>query len=829
MPPLVSNTNQDTALREAITPQTVAVHRSDEPQSNAQSLECTVVQMAPSNLPLADHDISNSNRSNSASPVQELVATGEPKPRRKSLVTALNQQVSIDPPVSASSIACLKSAEPYMDEARLHQESGDLENAHLKYQLSSNIIAQLPKLHGFKTISEGATYDGVRSESDTLMLDDLKRLTEELKTHQYVDPHGDSVPDTRVDAVEQLDMMESGFAQMYPDHQLSHSESNAASSSPMHQRSQLVAGTEDSTVGTSQTLTLESQWMATQQSKFEEIDAQARIIDAEARRITSRSPRSRSNTIPGIAVISHGTPPILPAMEISPNFETTDKSVSSEFIDATASTCMPLELWNLLDKSRTAADGHPTVLILDVRPHQDFIWGQIDHKYTVNIEPAALHKGCTSADIESSLVLVSDDQQAWFHQRGDFDIVVYTSQSAHLFSDRGSMEIAAMEALNSAIYRCEFLKPPKHQPLFLIGGFDSWVQKMGKHQCLWSDEARRSMARSPFPESVQTWSASSEPVTLSVSADRISNTSPRTERLSTLAFHAPTESPSGNTILSCQTLHQAVAVSSPVPPILQIPALVSATSAAALVVASSMDDATVSTPVSGSVFDFFQQRNNYNPQWQQQQLQQQMDCRRQAAYTLSTQGYNAMSTHVETAPAPALNDRDELSSNLPTFNATSDRLSAAPVDPAADNSQIPDEPPALLPEVPDNTTDLNQRSTVFDNPTYGFTGPAYSGRTNVNEYTAVSVPTDTHFATAKANHAENKEQQQQQMIAEPAKKRRQPPPIPTLRLPPKPEACVQQATLQTQTHQNPQLVSHVPNAPLPLKSLEYANSPPANQ
>ncbi|PIA14637.1 hypothetical protein COEREDRAFT_34672, partial [Coemansia reversa NRRL 1564] len=81
--------------------------------------------------------------------------------------------------------------------------------------------------------------------------------------------------------------------------------------------------------------------------------------------------------------------------------------------------------------------------------------------------------------IETSLVLVSEEQQIWFRKREEFDLVVYVSQSMHSFSDAGSQERSALENLNSSIYHYEYEKPLKHPPLFLIGGFDAWKREVG--------------------------------------------------------------------------------------------------------------------------------------------------------------------------------------------------------------------------------------------------------------------------------------------------------------------------------------------------------------
>ncbi|KAJ2585210.1 ubiquitin-specific protease doa4, partial [Coemansia sp. RSA 1804] len=226
--------------------------------------------------------------------------------------------------------------------------------------------------------------------------------------------------------------MESSFAQKFPENPLS---------------SPLVSGSISATAAAQPSLS-DNKWLAARHSTFDEIDAQARRIDANQFRANDTSvPGMSRNQSNGIIATTISSP------TDGADYASRVGKATIEYFDPTATTCTPMELWGLLEQSRTGVNGRPTVLILDIRPHQDYVWGHIDHRHIVNVDPIGLDKQkCTSKEIASSLVLVSEEQQLWFRQRDDFDIVVYASQAARSFSDSRSTELPALESVNSAIY-----------------------------------------------------------------------------------------------------------------------------------------------------------------------------------------------------------------------------------------------------------------------------------------------------------------------------------------------------------------------------------------
>ncbi|KAJ2524713.1 ubiquitin-specific protease doa4, partial [Coemansia sp. RSA 2049] len=396
------------------------------------------------------------------------------EPRQKTLITALNRRANIDASIQASSRSWLNSAERRIDEARLDVDSGDLENAYLRFMIACNILSEkIPKQKDFESVRKDPKYVRLHKDISTYVLDELEKLAVELRKRPYVEPK------RSVLTPEQVEKMESSFAQKFPENPLS---------SPLVSGSISAAAVQPSLS--------DNKWLAARHSTFDEIDAQARRIDAN---------QSHANdtgaVLTGVPGMSRNQPNGIIATTINSPTDGADYAsrvgkATIEYFDPNATTCTPKELWGLLEQSRTGVNGRPTVLILDIRPHQDYVWGHIDHRHIVNVDPIGLDKQkCTSKEIASSLVLVSEEQQLWFRQRDDFDIVVYVSQAARSFSDSRSTELPALESVNSAIYHYEFDKPLKRSPLFLIGGFDAWARAMGSERCVWSDDARKSVAR----------------------------------------------------------------------------------------------------------------------------------------------------------------------------------------------------------------------------------------------------------------------------------------------------------------------------------------------
>ncbi|KAI8321865.1 hypothetical protein GQ54DRAFT_297726 [Martensiomyces pterosporus] len=714
-----------------------------------------------------------------ASTTESALRVPAPQPttqsRRRSIVTDLNQRAAINRTIKATTKSWLKSAELRIDEAKLHKEAGDLENAYVKYMMACNIVTEvIPKQRDFEATRKDPFYVKLRSELSRHVVPELENLRTELKQRPYPEPtqtaaEARSQPTATAETMtlEQVNEMENRFAQMYPEHLASISPSGLRPSPKPHSL------TPTNSLGSSGAASsaLDDSWLSAYQNKLKEIDAQARVID-------SSGPQSHQTSISAISANSHGKARL--SMATSPHLtsigEETDSATgrNSEFVDANATTCTPTELWRLIERSRTGIHGRPKILILDVRVHQDFVWGRIDHRYVVNVDPIGLHDNCTSADVEASLLLVSEDQQEWFRQRGQFDLVVYVSESARSFSDSSNSQVRALSSLNSAIYHYEVDKPLRHPPLFLIGGFDAWQRIMGIEKCLWSEEARRSMMQPERKQQQQKWSLPAGSMQ-----------------------HAAPASP--NTMASAANIASMLSYHTPTGSLSRMPAS-SITYQPASAATLPYNDMNGNNP-SGSVFDFFQQNPTYSPQWST------TEARYLPAHTSFTQGYNAFSTayappsttlvhttsyavaastsNIEAVLQPAISTATTqepagLSEPAALIAPQSVPLSGAEMAaPAA--AAVPDKPLPLVPDKP--SAGVQRRKTIFDNPTYGFTGSTHIEQPQGDFNTASQETWDSQSSAAA---------QQPQLVSR-AQRRRSPPPVPLPRLPPKPTAYQQPA------------------------------------
>ncbi|KAJ2490733.1 ubiquitin-specific protease doa4 [Coemansia sp. RSA 2050] len=683
-------------------------------------------------------------------------ATGS---RQRSRLTELNQLSVINTSVQVSSKSLLKNANRRVNEAQLSQASGDIENAYLSFMTASRILDLLPKQRDFDTISQDQKYLQLRSEFRTTIIQDMELLSAELKKRPCTEP-APADPDPSVSS-EKIGQAESEFAQAYPEVPLN--AADAAALPTLQQPS--------------------SPWLAMQMNEFNEIDAQARVIDASA--------KAQARSMQGVSIVSTSGSSNRVAMAISPQTpKSSEIAVASvEFVDSNTTTCTPAELLGLFDRSRSGGNGRPTVLVLDVRPYQDYVWGRIDHRYIVNVDPIGLQKMYTSAEIESSLAIVADEQQKWFRRRDEFDLVVYVCQSARSFGDSGSTEVSAIEFLNSAIYNYEYQKPLKHPPLFLIGGFDGWVQAMGRDRCVWSEEARKAMDAIPLATNTLQWGYTN---------GAIGSVAPDVSSM--LAYHASTGSVS--------SMHQLI----PYQP---------------TVAAYNRSNGAVAA---GSVFDFFQQSNAYQQQHQRQYRQQQQQVyqkqvyqqqestsgRLPSAHTSYTQGYNASIPSNGTYTTVA---ETNVAQNVAlSQGAVPDIVQLE----AAYNSLESDMAPKPLPHVPSRYSNVQRRKTIFDNPIYGFAGSTHISQT-VDGYPVMSLTQPPPAYTAVA------EQQQQQ-----PKKRRDPPPVPQARLPPKPAAYIlEQEQMASAMHSSampapePAPIQQLPSKPpVPTQPLPPRPPPP---
>ncbi|KAJ2806984.1 ubiquitin-specific protease doa4 [Coemansia guatemalensis] len=649
----------------------------------------------------------------------------------KSILSVLNKRAKIDPSIEVSQHSWLAFAERCIDEARLCNETGKLEDAYLRYMMACNIFTgKFQKLREGAAITKDPLYLKLRNAITSYVVDELEVLHRKLENRPYVEQVHTSALGLDGQSVtsKEVDHMESRFNQMYPEDPSGISQPGTTSS--VQRSQQGYGGSADRDNATSA-----DQLLAERQSRFDEIDAQAQEIEAGAHDL-----QSRDGAMANVAIVNQNQASRRVAMAISPGRHSIDDDAASkpsstdQFIDPNATTCTAAELWRLIDKSRTGINGRPTILILDVRPHQDYVWGRIDHRYLVNIDPIGLRTKCKSKDIERSLVLASEEQQMWFRKRDEFDLVVYVSQSMHSFSDAGSQERSALENLNSGIYHYEYEKPLKHPPLFLIGGFDAWKKEVGAERCLWSEDARR--------------------------VDSQTNVSA-----------APLQGHSAPVTTAAPQISTSYSTAQPQ----QQPGYVSAT----------REGTTSGVPLEGSVFDFFQQNSGNHSQWSQR------ESRQRASHTSVTHGYNLQSPTRRTTAATAGSGEIQYAQQQTAANT--------------DGYALPPKPASLVQSA---RLEMNHPKTVFDNPIYGFTGPAYVSRGSAVDYPAVEPPVLPPVYPAEPQHDST-------LMMEKRTKRRAPPPVPPPappQLPPKPPVYSQQ---QQQQQHSAKVVPPSPARPLP--------------
>ncbi|KAJ1783174.1 hypothetical protein LPJ59_006650, partial [Coemansia sp. RSA 2399] len=135
------------------------------------------------------------SRANTTESVVRLSQTEAPKQRmpsnssanrQKTLVTALNQRANIDPAIQASSRSWLNSAERRIDEALLDLDSGDLENAYLRFMIACNIISdKVPKQKDFDSVKKDPKYIKLHKDMSARILDELEKLSVELRRRPY--------------------------------------------------------------------------------------------------------------------------------------------------------------------------------------------------------------------------------------------------------------------------------------------------------------------------------------------------------------------------------------------------------------------------------------------------------------------------------------------------------------------------------------------------------------------------------------------------------------------------------------------------------------------
>ncbi|ORY06588.1 hypothetical protein K493DRAFT_333086 [Basidiobolus meristosporus CBS 931.73] len=126
----------------------------------------------------------------------------------------------------------------------------------------------------------------------------------------------------------------------------------------------------------------------------------------------------------------------------------------------------------------------PSILLMDIRPREEFDRGHIEAKHIINIDPMILKNETTSSKIEAALQLCSAKERSLFNERHKVDLVVFYDQSSTSLTQRpielgGDLTANPLQHLVSAIYELEFEKVLIRMPVLLSGGYQAWKNQYG--------------------------------------------------------------------------------------------------------------------------------------------------------------------------------------------------------------------------------------------------------------------------------------------------------------------------------------------------------------
>ncbi|KAJ5669559.1 hypothetical protein N7462_010629 [Penicillium macrosclerotiorum] len=145
---------------------------------------------------------------------------------------------------------------------------------------------------------------------------------------------------------------------------------------------------------------------------------------------------------------------------------------------------------NLLDYLRRF-----NVLIIDVRPRDQYDSGHIYAKSIICIEPVALRENVSAEELEERLIVSPEHEQTLFERRNEFDLVVYYDQNAASVSYLAGSPVGTsaphLRALYDTLYEFNEYKPLKagRPPALLLGGLDAWIDLIGQQSLATSSTA----------------------------------------------------------------------------------------------------------------------------------------------------------------------------------------------------------------------------------------------------------------------------------------------------------------------------------------------------
>ncbi|KAK9368297.1 hypothetical protein V1509DRAFT_623670 [Lipomyces kononenkoae] len=164
------------------------------------------------------------------------------------------------------------------------------------------------------------------------------------------------------------------------------------------------------------------------------------------------------------------------------------------------------------------------ILLLDIRPREQFDEGHIYTSNIVNIDPIVLRANQTSGDLEDALILSPAKEQELFIRRHKFELIIYYDQSSRTNADLGGASDSRQAPLNNlidTIYERETIRCLKRQPCLLVGGIDAWVGYCGRNSLV-STRSGIKVAQANVPDKqaqVEVYDVTKDKITMTYEQD----------------------------------------------------------------------------------------------------------------------------------------------------------------------------------------------------------------------------------------------------------------------------------------------------------------------
>lgn len=161
-----------------------------------------------------------------------------------------------------------------------------------------------------------------------------------------------------------------------------------------------------------------------------------------------------------------------PSTDISSTVSSPKRSLDLSSRDVVEAT----ELYHAMKERRS-------ILLIDIRPREDFDTGHIMSTSIICIEPNILARDNLSADdIAESMVISPNQEQQLFERRNEYDLVViYDEDSKEIPKLPQGQDEMALVSLHRALVHLNYGSELKQPPCLLKGGLDAWIDLMGEN------------------------------------------------------------------------------------------------------------------------------------------------------------------------------------------------------------------------------------------------------------------------------------------------------------------------------------------------------------